>query len=163
MVNTTFKKVLVASTIAGSLAFGSAAQAGTDGFSSWTTAAGKSVSSEMRYPAIAVLNGKEGTPTFKVKINRSGDVLSADLTKTSRSGVINAAAKRAIKRTDFPSVPADFEGEELTFSVQLHYALAYSAKEQRYLQRQGRVSSERIASNGAPMTASIEIAENQAD
>lgn len=166
MTYTRFNKFVAASALVGGLALGVPAQAGADASGdlySWSTAAGKSVSSEMKYPAMAILKGSEGTPAYRVTIDRDGDVLSAELVKSSRSGVLNAAAKRAIKRADFPNLPADYRGDKLTFAVKLNYALAYSVKEQKALQRQGRVSSTRIASNGAPVNASVEILEGQAD
>lgn len=164
MVNTTFSKTLVASTLVGAVAFGSAANAGADGgLHSWSTAAGKSVSGEMTYPAMAVRYGKEGAPAFRVTVDRNGDILSLDQTKTSRSGIINGAAKKALSRVDFPSLPQGFAGDKLTFAVKLNYALAYSVKEQRHLQREGRVSSRRIASGTAPMSASVEVVDNMAD
>lgn len=106
---------------------------------------------------MAANSGKEGVASFRVTVDRNGDVLSADLMKKSRSSLLNSAAKRVVKRADFPSLPSDYKGEKLTFALKLKYALAYSAKEQKLLQREGRVSSRRIASNTGPVSASIEI------
>lgn len=164
MTHTTFSKLIAVSALMGGLAFGSAAQAGSDdGLYSWSKSAGKSISSEMRYPEIAVRQGKEGATLFKVTVDRAGNVLDSDLTQRAKSGLINSAAKRALRNVDFPDLPASFEGDKLTFALRMNYALAYTPKEFRQLQREGRVSSTRIASGPAPMSASVEILDNEAE
>ena len=93
----------------------------------------------------------------KVTIDRSGAIRSFDSIRLSSSPAINSAAKKALKKTKFPALPADFDGEKLIFAVRMNYAIASSAAEERNLRRQGRVSGRQVASKNAPMAASIEI------
>ena len=157
MKNATFNKLISVAALAGGLAMTSGAHAGSAGeLYSWSKAAGQNVSEAMSYPQLAVRRGEEGTASFKVTVDREGNVLDADLVDRHRSSLINGAAKRAVAKVDFPSLPNDYKSDTLTFSLNMNYTLAHSGKEYRQL-REGRVSSQRIASNASPMSASIEI------
>lgn len=157
MKHTTFSKLFTVAACAGTMALASTAQADSAGeLYSWSQAAGKSVSSVMSYPQLAIRKGAEGIASFKVTVDREGNVLDSDLVKRNRSSLINGAAKRAVAKVDFPDLPSDYKSDTLTFALNLNYQLAHTGKEYRQL-REGRVSSQRIASNASPMSASVEI------
>lgn len=141
-----------------------AAQAGHDGgLDAWAEKAGSSVNKAMRYPAFAARKGEQGYASFHVTVNRAGDVVASDLKQRANSPLLTSAAKRVVANTDFPALPADFEGEKLTFALQLNYAIAGSAMEQRNLMREGRVTGREVASNNGPLSASISFESVSAD
>ncbi len=123
----------------------------------WAHKAGSYISGKMTYPQMAIQKNEEGAPVFHVTVDREGKVLSAKMTERSWGSTINRAAKRAIKKADFPDLPANFEGDKLTFALTMRYAIADSAYEYRKLQNAGSVSTEQIAETSGPLTASIEI------
>lgn len=157
-------KGAVAAAALAATSFGFAAQAGEgSSLKSWAKEAGVSVDDVMRYPAVAMRRGEQGTATFRVTIDRDGNVVESDTLSGPRSASIKSAARRVVKRADFPALPASYDGEELTFSLQLTYAIAGSAFEQRALEREGRVTGSEVASRRGPVTASIRILNTAAD
>ncbi|WP_286828477.1 MULTISPECIES: TonB family protein [Kordiimonas] len=143
---------------------GGAAQAGHNGgLDAWAESAGSSIDKVMKYPAFAARKGDQGYASFRVTVNRAGDVIASDLLQRTDSALLNSAAMRVVAKADFPALPAEFDGEKLTFSLQLNYALAGSAMEQRNLMREGRVTGSEVASNRGPVTASISFEGASAD
>lgn len=123
----------------------------------WAGEAGTYISSEMRYPKMAIHKNEEGAPEFKVTVDREGKVLSLDMTQRSWGSTINRA-KRVLKKADFPDLPAHYKGDKLTFAITMQYAIADSAYEYRQLQKNaGNVSTEKLAGKKGPLTASIMI------
>jgi len=165
MIHTILNKNLITAVLAAGMSAGSVVYADAPGADlvSWSQAAGKSVNSEMRYPQMAIRQGDEGTTTFRVSVDRKGNVLEVKQTKKDRSVFLNGASRRLVQRVDFPSLPAGYKGEKLTFSLNLRYAIATSVTEYKNLQRDATVSSKRIASANGPMTASIKILSEEAD
>lgn len=150
------KKTAIAAAVSAATMFSGAAQAGHDsGLNAWAESAGSSVDKVMTYPVFAARKGDQGYASFRVTVNRAGDVVASDLLQRTDSPLLNSAARRVVERADFPALPADYDGKELTFSLQLNYALAGSAMEQRNLMREGRVTGREIAGNRGPLTASI--------
>lgn len=157
------KPVLYATAAATALwAVGTSAQAGDNGgLQAWAHGAGTAVEKSMSYPKMAVTRGEEGTAAFKVTIDSDGNVVDTERSKSSGSSFINAAARSALKRTKFPALPSDVNKDELTFSLQLTYAIAGSATEQRALEREGYVTGREVAKARSPMFASIRIEEDK--
>jgi TonB family protein len=141
-----------------------AAQAG-DGQSlqTWAKEAGVSVDGAMKYPSIAARKGEQGVTTYRVTIDREGNLLASDRLESARSASINAASARAVRRVNFPALPEGYDDEKLTFSLRLTYAIAGSAFEKRALERDGRVTSRELANSGDRLTASISFLQDQAD
>ncbi len=125
----------------------------------WTVAAAKAIDSEMRYPNFALRNGDSGSTRQLVTIGRDGTVLNTELVTRTRANTLNAASKRVAKGADFPALPSSFEGESLTFALNLNYYIASSPAEQRRLERGGDVRSYRLSENKKAKTrfSSIEI------
>lgn len=159
-----FRNSMIATAALASATMTVSAHADADnGLRSWAKSAGTSVNDVMRYPALAIRNGEEGFTNFHVTVDRQGNVVASDLKMSANSGLINAAAKRVVKNADFPALPASYDGEKMTFSLQLTYAIANSFSEEQALKRQGRVTGREIASKGAPMVASIRILDTQGE
>ncbi|WP_417463482.1 energy transducer TonB [Kordiimonas sp.] len=162
--NKNFAKGLMVAASLGAMTFGAAAQAGeSDGLKAWSKAAGASVDAEMKYPAMAVRQNAEGFASFRVTIDRSGNVVDTDNVVTAKSGLINAAARRVVKNAEFPALPSDYLGEKLSFALHLNYAIAASGDEERALKRDARVTGREIARARGPVSASIEILDANAD
>ncbi|GHF29592.1 hypothetical protein GCM10017044_26080 [Kordiimonas sediminis] len=150
------KTLAAAAVVAG---FSGIAHAGSDGgdLNHWAQKAGKHLTAEMKYPALAVRKNAEGSPLFQVTVSRNGDIEAIKPVRMASSPMINSTARKSLKKVDFPALPADYDGEKLTFSVQMNYAIAGSAQEERILRREGRVTSRQLANAGAPMVASITL------
>lgn len=162
--NTNFAKGLLVAASLGAMTFGASAQAGeSDGLKAWSKAAGASVDAKMKYPAMAVRQNAEGFATFNVTIDREGNVVGTDNVVAAKNGLINAAARRVVKNADFPALPADYRGEQLSFALHLNYAIAASGDEERALTRDARVTSRDIARARGPVSASIQILDANAD
>ncbi|WP_417450201.1 energy transducer TonB [Kordiimonas sp.] len=154
-----FKSVAMVATL-GVASFIAPASAGQDdGLRAWAKSAGVSVDDVMVYPAIALRRGEEGFTSIRVTVNRDGDVVATENVMRADRASINAAAKRLLKKVDFPALPADYRAEKLSFALSLNYAIANSASDEVKLKRQGLVSSREIASARGPMSASIRILE----
>lgn len=159
-----FAKGVIAAAAFAATSFGFAAYAGeASSLKVWAKQAGVSVDDVMRYPAIAMRKGEQGRATLRVTIDREGTVTNADTLASPRSASIRSAARNVVKRADFPALPEGYDGEELTFALQLTYAIAGSASEQRMLERDARVTGREVASKRGPVTASIRILDNAAD
>lgn len=153
-----FTKGMIAAAALAATSFGFAAQAGeASSLKAWAKQAGVSVDDVMHYPAIAMRKGEQGTTTLRVTVDREGQVTNADTLASPRSVSIRSAARNVVKRADFPALPAGYEGEELTFALQLTYAIAGSAYEQRMLERDARVTGREVASKRGPVMASIRV------
>jgi len=134
---------------------------GMPGLTGWAKDAGKSIDRVMNYPAMAVKYNDQGTARFQVTVDRAGKVLAFNQTVRAASPTINGAAKRAVSRAKFPALPASYGKDKMTFAVRLQYAIVSNQAEARALERQGHVTGEALASNKAPMMASIEILSDQ--
>lgn len=145
------------------LAFGATANAGSsDGLHGWVNSASTTIEKGMKYPKMAIVRGEEGTASFRITVNSAGNVVKAEKHGYGSSPLINAAARSALKRTKFPALPSGLDKDELTFSLQLTYAIAGSAAEERALKREGYVTGREVAKARSPMFASIRIEEETA-
>jgi len=139
-------------------AFSASAMAGDKAeLNGWVGGASSAVDDVMTYPARAVESNVGGSAVLRVTVNRDGDVVASDFIKKSNHAVINTAARRVVKKADFPALPANYAGKDLTFAVKLQYALASSYADMRRMQRAGTVTGEEVAMNGNGKVASIEI------
>ncbi|WP_262691428.1 energy transducer TonB [Kordiimonas aestuarii] len=152
-----FKSVAMAATL-GAATFMAPANAGQeDGLDAWAKSAGVSVDDVMVYPAMALRRGEQGFTSIRVTVNRNGDIVAQENVLRADSSSINSAAKRLLKKVDFPALPADYRAEELSFALTLNYAIANSGAEEASLKREGMVSSREIARARGPVSASIRI------
>ena len=156
---------LLSMIVAGVMLTATTAQAGGEShdLKSWAWDAGENVNDAMVYPSFAVRRGEEGSARFRVTVDRDGNVLKAVNTSRAKSNFINSAATRLVKRLDLPALPSGYQGEKLTFALQLNYAIANSLSEERNLKREGFVTGSEVASNGSPLFASIQILSESSD
>lgn len=158
-----FTAHVAAMALIGGFALTGAVQADQDsGLHSWAQQADKSVDKVMVYPSFAVTRGKSGRSTFRVTVDRDGDVIESNLTDWSGDMSLRAAARRVVKRADFPALPASFDDESLTFSLRLNYIIAGSPMEARALLRETEVRGESVA-RGTPVAGRITILSQLSD
>jgi outer membrane biosynthesis protein TonB len=142
----------------GSFALAMPANAGQDAeLHAWAKSAGVAVDKVMVYPTMALRRGEEGMTRIRVTVDRDGNIVASEKMLKADSWHINAAANRVLNKADFPALPAAYRGEELSFALQLNYAIADSAQEAAALEREASVTGREIASGRGPVTASIQI------
>ncbi len=143
---------LVVLSVVGAFAASFVASADQDrGLEGWTKTANAAVDDVMTYPAIAARRGHSGRSNFRVTVDRAGDIIASDLVESYGKYSLKSAAQRVLKNVDFPAIPADYDGESLTFSLQLNYIVAGSAQQARALERATEVRGEAVpyASSGS--------------
>ena len=151
------KQILAISALAG-LTFSTPMLADADSdLKVWAQNAGESLDNVMKYPVFAVRAGDEGVARYRVTIDRAGNVIKSKRTKSTNSRFLNGASRSTVRKADFPSIPEGYEGDTMTFAVQLNYQLADSYFEYVNLQREGKVTGSDIASNKGPLSASVQI------
>ncbi|MBO6503837.1 MAG: TonB family protein [Kordiimonadaceae bacterium] len=156
-------KTITAMALAGGMALTGAAQADQySGLGGWANQADKSVDDVMVYPSFAVKRGLSGRSTFRVTVDRSGEVIESDLTDFSGDRMLKSAARRVLERAEFPALPASYNDESLTFSLRLNYLIASSAAEERALLRETEVRGEAV-SRGTPIAGRIAILSQVSD
>lgn len=135
--------------VAGVLAFsvGASADHSYGDLDAWAASASDAVDGAMYYPAGRITGSGKGTASFRVTVDRNGDVIKAVQTKRIGVGRMNIAAKKVLKRADFPALPSDYDGQKLTFVVELNYGVSSDSWQNKKALRQGRVSSRQIASS----------------
>ncbi len=157
------KASIAAMALVGGFAFTGAVQADQyTGLHSWAQEADKSVDDVMVYPSFAVKRGLSGRSNFRVTVDRSGEVIDSDLTDWSGDPMLKAAARRVLKRAEFPALPTSFDDESLTFSLRLNYLIAGSPIEARALMRETEVRGETV-SRGTPVAGRITILSQVSD
>lgn len=160
---TQYKKSVAALALIGGVALTGAAHADQDsGLNAWASQADKSVDEVMVYPTFAAKRALSGQTTFRVTVDRSGDVVDSTLTDTSGDIALRSAARRVVSRADFPALPSSFESDKLTFSLRLNYLIAGSAAEAKALERGTEVRGEAVSS-GTPIAGRITILSQVAD
>lgn len=158
-----FKASLASLALIGTLAFSGLAQADQDtGLRSWAKQADESVDQVMRYPSFAMKRGYSGRSVFHVTVDRQGNVLKSELVDSAGDVSLRSAANRVVKRADFPALPANYDKDQLRFSLRLNYIVAGSPAEARALMRDAQVRSEEISS-GTPVAGRISILTASAD
>jgi protein TonB len=76
------------------------------------------------YPMMARRRGIEGTARLRIKLARSGKVLSAVLVTDTGSSILDQAALRMVERaTPFPSMPDTYSGDSFTFVAPVDFKL----------------------------------------
>lgn len=139
------KKAAAAALIAG-LGLG-AASAGdkAESLNEWAELASKQVDKVMTYPSGAYRRGQAGLASFRVKVDRDGNVLDSQMLAKPRGAMIRNAAKSVIRRVDLPDLPAGYAGDTLTLRVDLQYDLF--VPKTTGTPREGRVTSRQVAQN----------------
>jgi TonB family protein len=152
--------ITVAFTIAAAaMAASSASFAGdAKNLKEWAAEAGQSVNDVMRYPAMAFRGSGEGVSTFRVTVDRNGDVVESKRTNSRGDGILRGAATRVVANADFPDLPAGFDDDTLTFVLRVEYGL--SGSDGKRNRKTGTVTSRRIASNDATTYAALRIVAN---
>lgn len=130
----------------------SAVSAGQDsikklGLSGWVSGANSAVDDVMTYPRSAERRGFKGGSIFQVTIDRDGDVLDSEIIATQGRAMLRSAARKVIRRADFPALPAEYKGDELTFTLKLDYKMPSSSIEAYHLQKESEVSVDRVRRN----------------
>ncbi|UTW54197.1 TonB family protein [Kordiimonas sp. SCSIO 12610] len=157
MINKTRKTILALAAISAA-AFSASASADADNnLQAWAKSAGNSIDKVMTYPSFAVRAGDEGSARYQITIDRDGNVVKSKRTQKTSSRFLNSASRSVVRKADFPAIPEGYEGETMTFAVQLNYHIADNYFEYKSLQRQGTVTGSDVAQNRGPLSASIEI------
>ncbi len=131
------------------IALGSAfAGEGPQNLKDWAKEAAVEIDNTMTYPSSALRKRAEGHIVYHVTVDRDGDVLDKELVGRPKDFEIRSLAKNVINRADFPAIPASYGKDEMTFVLDLTYAIegsSFHTKMERL--REGRVT-------GGPVTAS---------
>lgn len=111
----------------------------------WANEAGKAISSVMRYPAIALRQGRDGSASFVVTVNRDGDVVDYYANGGKNAPSFKSSSKRALKMVDFPALPSSLKGDQVSFTLNMEYKSSRQAYLDAKSKKQGTVSGTRIA------------------
>jgi len=136
---------------------GASADAGYGQMDEWTTKANRAVDGVMAYPVARIRGSGNGVANFQVTVDRDGNVIDREQTRRPPSLVLNMAAKKVLRKADFPALPASYERETLTFMVQLNYGAGGPGLRETDLLRPGRVTSRQLARGNSPAFASLQI------
>ncbi len=78
----------------------------------------------VRYPSRAIRKDYEGRVTLQVTIDQYGMLLNTETVDDSGHGLLDRAARDAIKDSSpFPAPPMDLQGESFTFTVPIEFRL----------------------------------------
>lgn len=164
---TKFKNAKFVASLVGLVAIGGVANADgshsdkAETLLSWAQDASAELSDSMTYPHMAIRRNSEGVASYRVTIDRDGEVLDAEVIDLPHSVFLRTAAKKVVKRLDLPSLPDQYAANTLTFQLNLNYQIG-DASDARQL-RTGRVRGEEIAEAAAPSYAGIIIESNSAN
>ncbi|MBK1670149.1 hypothetical protein CKO28_19110 [Rhodovibrio sodomensis] len=76
------------------------------------------------YPRRARLRRMEGTATLRFVMNRSGEVMSFEVVRSSGHHMLDGAAREMIRRAQpLPSLPDEMDRERLQLEVPVRFAL----------------------------------------
>lgn len=140
-----FTTVATSLAVAGLMSFAIQADDTTMTTQEWTNAAGKAISDVMSYPAIALRQGRAGSASFVVTVNRDGDVVDYYATGGKNAMAFKSPSKSALKRVDFPALPATINGDQVSFTLNLEYKSSRQAYLDTKSKQQGTVTGTRIA------------------
>lgn len=146
----TFKKIAAVSVVAAT-AFGSfTAYAGDKHkiatMESWKKQATIALDDAMVYSPFAQRYNDQGVVLLKVTIDSDGTIKNTELLRNTGRGFVRRSALNSIRKTDFPDLPANFEGETMTFKVQLSYLINPTIDELKAHQKQlSNVTTEQLA------------------
>ena len=96
---------------------------GADLGSDWVSLYEAWVRSHLYYPDQAAMNNEEGSVTVVLKIDRSGRVLSVELTDRSGSQWLDLASAALFRNARVPAFPANVTGDSATVQQTIHYML----------------------------------------
>lgn len=116
-----FTAVATSLAIAGLMSFAVQANDTSLNTQEWAKEAGNAISNEMKFPAFALRQGRSGTASFVVTINRDGDVVDYYSTGGKSAASFRTSAKRALKTVDFPALPSSIKGDQLSFTLNMEY------------------------------------------
>ena len=134
-------KNVIGATIMATTAFAGATSVSASDLTGWAQNAAEAVDDKMTYPSMALSRNQEGGATLKVTVARS-----------------------LVKKADFPALPRDFAGNELTFALKLNYGIAATSSESYTMKHFGTVSTEELASSSnGPLSASVSILTSAGD
>lgn len=133
------------------------------GLKGWLEGANQAVDEVMIYPLHAERRGYSGASTFRVTIDRSGEVINSELTQSRGRHILKSAAREVLLDVDFPELPAAYSGRSLTFSLQLSYLRPGSALESYNLKRQTDVSVDQVGSDRLSAGRITILSDNSAD
>lgn len=157
------RAAIVSTALVTAFVMGGLAKADDDsGLYAWARAADQSVDEVMVYPSIALRRSQTGRSVFEVTVDRSGQVVGSDLVENFGAPALKSAARRVLRQAEFPALPANYRGEQLTFSLRLNYLIAGSEMEARALRRSARVRGEPVSS-GRIASGAISISANAFD
>ncbi|UTW57641.1 hypothetical protein KFE96_12420 [Kordiimonas sp. SCSIO 12603] len=144
--NKTFLKLALACSLPFAAVAAQAGDSGSNGLKDWAQEAGEAVNTVMNAPTLYSATGSgAGLALYQVTIDRDGDVVDAIRVKKPSDMGIRAAARKVLRKVDFPDLPASYNQDKLTFVLQLSYATSDEQAE-KFL-RQGYVTSQQIAQN----------------
>ena len=87
----------------------------------WTIQADKSISDKMKYPRLEKDIARTGTNSYKVTIDRQGGVIKYTNIASAKRASFNKASDSALKYVKFPSLPASYTPNQLTFTLNMFY------------------------------------------
>lgn len=144
--NNTVSKLVATSVFAAALTTGVYADDTPTTLAEWQSEATNEITQNMRYPSVAARSGKEGNSTFHVTIDRYGNVMDVSTEEETGYSALDRASLRTLEKAEFPSIPANFSGDTLTFEVALNYKKTSTELRDDYLARRGaQVTGSRIA------------------
>jgi len=150
-------KAVAAASLAATMALTAGVSANPVKLQSWAEDAGEAVNDVMKYPNTRIIGSGNGRVTFRVTVNRDGDVISSDQIARNAGATLNVAAKKVVKTADFPALPASYDDDTLTFELRLAYGVTGMGGSEEDLLRQGRVTSRQIAKKHGPAMAALRI------
>ena len=151
-------KNVIGATIMATAAFAGTASVSATDLTGWAQNAAEAVDAKMTYPTMAMNRNHEGGATLKVTVNRDGDLIASKVISRVGRSSLTSAARSLVKRADFPALPRDFAGNQLTFALKLSYGIAATQTESYKMKHFGTVSTEELASSSnGPLSASVSI------
>lgn len=145
------------------LASSVSADAGYGKLDGWAAKAGTAVDKVMTYPSTRTRGSGNGTAIFRVTVDQEGDVIASEQISRRLGAVLNAAARKVVRKADFPALPSSLDGDSLTFELQLSYGAGGPSLREADLLRPGRVTGSEVAQNRGPVLASLRIVSANAD
>ena len=116
-----FTAVATSMAIAGLMSFTVQANDTSLDTQEWAKEAGNAISNEMKFPAFALRQGKSGTASFVVTVNRDGDVVDYYSTGSTSAASFRSSAKQSLNRVDFPALPSSIKGHQASFTLNMEY------------------------------------------
>ena len=107
--------------LAGLMSFAVQANDTSTNTQEWAKEAGTAISNEMKFPTFALRQGRSGSASFVVTVNRDGDVVDYYSTGGKSASSFRSSAKQSLNRVDFPALPASIRGHQVSFTLNMEY------------------------------------------